>query len=61
MPTPDYIGTKDAAKLMGVSRQRLHMWILQGRIPTFRPGNEHLIERSAAVRPMARPPIRRKD
>ena len=36
-----------AAARWGVSRQRVHQWIIDGRVAVSRPGREYLIPSSA--------------
>lgn len=36
---PDYISTEQAAKLLGISKQRVYQYISEQRLPAFRAGN----------------------
>jgi excisionase family DNA binding protein len=44
---PDYISTDQAAKLLGISKQRIYQYIDEKRLPAFRAGNVILLRRDA--------------
>lgn len=39
------------ARIWGVSRQRVHVWVKEGRIPAIQPGREYLVRAEDARRP----------
>ena len=44
---PEYISTDQAAKLLGISKQRIYQYIEEKRLPAFRAGNVILLRREA--------------
>ena len=42
---PDYISTDQAAKILGISKQRVYQYIEEKRLPAFRAGNVILLRR----------------
>src|SRR5450755_2637932 len=40
---PDYISTDQAAKILGISKQRVYQYIEEKRLPAFRAGNVILL------------------
>jgi len=42
---PEYISTDQAAKLLGISKQRIYQYIEEKRLPAFRAGNVILLHR----------------
>lgn len=44
---PDYISTDQAAKILGISKQRVYQYIEEKRLPAFRAGNVILLRREA--------------
>jgi excisionase family DNA binding protein len=59
-PTSEYISASQAAKRLGLSRQRVSVLLREGRIPFKVSGGRYMIKRDdleqfAANRPMARP------
>ena len=44
---PEYISTEQAAKLLGISKQRIYQYIEEKRLPAFRAGNVILLRREA--------------
>jgi excisionase family DNA binding protein len=41
---PDYISTDQAAKILGISKQRVYQYIEEKRLPAFRAGNVILLQ-----------------
>lgn len=39
------VSASEAAGLLGVSRQRVHQWLTEGRLPSTRVGYSHVIDR----------------
>jgi excisionase family DNA binding protein len=44
---PEYISTDQAAKILGISKQRVYQYIEERRLPAFRAGNVILLQRGA--------------
>lgn len=44
---PDYISTDQAAKILGISKQRVYQYIEEKRLPAFRVGNVILLKEEA--------------
>src|SRR5438876_195933 len=44
---PEYISTDQAAKILGISKQRVYQYIEEQRLPAFRAGNVILLQRGA--------------
>jgi excisionase family DNA binding protein len=44
---PDYISTDQAAKILGISKQRIYQYIEEKRLPAFRAGNVILLRKEA--------------
>jgi excisionase family DNA binding protein len=44
---PDYISTDQAARLLGISKQRVYQYIEEKRLPAFRAGNVILLRKEA--------------
>lgn len=57
---PVYLTTAQAAERLGVTRQRIHQLIQEGRLPTSRFGRAHMIREEdlelVEDRPTGRPP-----
>jgi excisionase family DNA binding protein len=52
------LSVTEAARLLGISRQRIHGLISAGRIEGHQYGNAYLVERSSVARYRANPPGR---
>ena len=44
---PDYISTDQAARILGISKQRVYQYIEEKRLPAFRAGNVILLRKEA--------------
>src|SRR5712692_8771432 len=44
---PDYIATDQAARILGISKQRVYQYIEEKRLPAFRVGNVILLRKEA--------------
>jgi excisionase family DNA binding protein len=44
---PDYISTEQAARILGISKQRVYQFIEEKRLPAFRAGNVILLRQEA--------------
>ena len=44
---PDYIATDQAARILGISKQRIYQYIAEKRLPAFRVGNVILLRKEA--------------
>jgi len=44
---PDYISTDQAARVLGISKQRVYQYIEEKRLPAFRAGNVILLRKEA--------------
>src|SRR5437588_6364055 len=44
---PDYISTDQAARILGISKQRVYQYIEEQRLPAFRAGNVILLRKEA--------------
>src|SRR5215470_17789390 len=47
---PDYISTDQAARILGISKQRVYQYIEEKRLPAFRAGNVILLRKEVVER-----------
>ena len=50
MSTDEWVGTNEAARLLGCSRQWVCQLIVAGKLKAMRPGHQWLVRRSAVQR-----------